>query len=142
MYNMDISVRSYKIKLETIIIIILVLVIILGHTLCGCSRISIIEGMNILKEKNKKEGFVSSNWKLPTLTYSPGVVAENRIKTNWGNQQNPLPEGELLFFSKTPFKPECCPSTYSNSKGCACIDDKSRAYLRERGGNNVPYSIF
>jgi hypothetical protein len=53
-----------------------------------------------------------------------------------------LPEGQLSLFATTDFKPECCPNTYSSSTGCACMDLKTYSYLRERGGNNVPYDIF
>jgi hypothetical protein len=57
-------------------------------------------------------------------------------------QQLPLPEGELNFFANAQFKPECCPSTYSNSQGCWCGTSKDYNYLVMRGGNNVPYSEY
>ena len=61
---------------------------------------------------------------------------------NRPDQPIPLPKDELLIFANTPFKPECCPSTYSNSTGCACINLKQYNYLINRGGNNVPYSEY
>jgi hypothetical protein len=57
-------------------------------------------------------------------------------------QPIPLPEGELDMFANTPFKPECCPNTYSNSSGCACTTVQQYRYLTDRGGNNVPYSEY
>ena len=57
-------------------------------------------------------------------------------------QPVPLPEGEMLMFANTPFKPECCPNTYSNSSGCACMTGDQYNYLVLRGGNNVPYSQY
>jgi len=48
----------------------------------------------------------------------------------------------LFMFANTEFKPECCPNTYSNSSGCACMDSNSYNYLITRGGNNVPYSEY
>lgn len=57
-------------------------------------------------------------------------------------QPVPLPEGELLMFANTPFKPECCPNTFSNSSGCACMTTDQYNYLILRGGNNVPYSEY
>jgi len=57
-------------------------------------------------------------------------------------QPIPLPEGELDMFASTPFKPECCPNTYSTSIGCACMTGTQYNYLVNRGGNNVPYSEY
>ena len=54
----------------------------------------------------------------------------------------PLPKGEMLFFADNLFKPECCPNTYSNGSGCACMTTKQYNYLITRGGNNVPYSEY
>ena len=48
----------------------------------------------------------------------------------------------MLFFKDTKFKPQCCPSSYSNSMGCACISNSQYKYLIERGGNNVPFSEY
>lgn len=59
-----------------------------------------------------------------------------------GSQPVPLPEGEMLLFKTTPFKPECCPNTYSTSSGCACMSGEQYNYLKLRGHNNVPYSTF
>ena len=47
-----------------------------------------------------------------------------------------------LIFDSTPFSPECCPTTYSNSLGCACMSMPQYTYLIERGGNNVPFSQY
>jgi hypothetical protein len=77
----------------------------------------------------------------------------NNSTVNWGDPapvmnyvppspDNPLSKGELNMFANTPFKPECCPTTYSNSMGCACINMDQYNYLITRGGNNVPYAII
>lgn len=77
----------------------------------------------------------------------------NNSTVNWGDPapvmnyvppspDNPLSQGELNMFANTPFKPECCPTTYSNSMGCACINMDQYNYLITRGGNNVPYAII
>lgn len=47
-----------------------------------------------------------------------------------------LPENQLDMLASTTFKPDCCPSVYSNSKGCACISKEQHMFLSERGGNN------
>jgi len=61
---------------------------------------------------------------------------------NRPKQPIPLPEGEMLLFANTPFKPECCDyaSAYSNSSGCACMTvgpNSQYNYLMGRGGNNA-----
>jgi hypothetical protein len=60
----------------------------------------------------------------------------NNLEQNVGGEI-PLPEGELLFFAKNKFSPECCPSNYSNSSGCACATPEQVGYLNERGGNRT-----
>lgn len=155
MYNMDISVGSYKFRLEILILIVVVFWIMFGHMLCSCCRFNLF-----------KEGFVGANnvasgpefagaktpdwimnpstWSMPTLTYSPGTTPDVGVKAIWDRpkQPIPLPEGELDMFATTPFKPECCPNTYSSSMGCACMTIPQFNFLKNRGFNNVPYSEY
>jgi len=85
-----------------------------------------------------------STWAMPTLTYSPGTKPGAGVQTFWDRpkQQIPPPEGQLDFFAKTEFKPECCPNTYSTSNGCACMDMGSYTFLKQRGFNNIPFSEY
>jgi hypothetical protein len=115
--------------------------------------------------KVKKEGFVGANtnygqsspydlnnntpvntssWSAPNLVLVPGQTPSAGAQQilNRKPQPVPLPEGELLLFADTEFKPECCPNAYSNSTGCACMTTGQYNYLVERGGNNVPYSEY
>ena len=181
MYNMEI-------RMELIILLGVIFLIIAGHTLCGCSRVGLLEGLKTLKEDlplkqkktdlhkenvmssqmtgGKKEGFVggsnlysdepsqykigdysevnTSSWTQPSLVVRPGQPLGEGVRQFMAREEQPvpLPEGEMLMFANTPFKPECCPSTYSNSMGCACITGKQYNYLIQRGSNNVPYSDF
>lgn len=120
----------------------------------------------ISKEKSAtKEGFVGANtnygqsspydlgsnqqintssWSKPDMTVVPGKTLSDGVKKFLARtpQPVPLPEGELLMFANTPFKPECCPNSYSNSMGCACMTGNQYNYLVMRGGNNVPYSEY
>ena len=86
----------------------------------------------------------TSSWFTPNLTYSKGTSGGKGVQNILNRQQQPvpLPEGELLMFANTPFKPECCPNAYSNSTGCACMTVDQYNYLINRGGNNVPYSEY
>jgi hypothetical protein len=86
----------------------------------------------------------TSSWFTPNLTYSPGQPVSQGIQNilNRSKQPVPLPDGEMLMFKNTPFSPSCCPNTYSNSMGCACMTVDQYNYLIDRGGNNVPYSEY
>jgi len=170
MYNMDISLLGYKLNLEILILIGVVYLILVGHTVCGCCNShKIMESLKSMKNKNKKgdkkEGFVGANtnfgesspyslsnnsqintssWFAQNMTVVPGQPVSQGVKDFLARkpQPVPLPEGELLLFANTPFKPECCPNTFSNSSGCACMTGDQYNWLIKRGGNNVPYSEY
>ena len=193
MYNMEIAIGSYKFRLEILILIVVVFWIMFGHVLCSCSKVTMFEGMQMMKEgltgtpgrkvaasniyqnnnpttsdstTTTTEGFIGSNniasgpefagaqtpdyimnpsnWSMPTLTYSPGTKPDAGVKAIWDRpkQPIPLPKDELDMFATTEFKPECCPNAYSSSTGCACMTVDQYSYLRDRGGNNVPYSEY
>ena len=86
----------------------------------------------------------TNSWSAPNMNVIPGQPLNSQVKDiiNRPNGPLPLPEGEMLLFADTPFKPECCPNTYSNSSGCACMNTNTYNYLILRGGNNVPYSEY
>lgn len=129
------------------------------------------EGMETADKKDEKktdavkEGFVGANtnygqsasysvgsftpvdtksWFSPNLEVKPGQPLPEGVKQILDREPQPvpLPEGELLMFANTPFKPECCPNTYSNSSGCACMTVDQYNGLITRFGNNVPYSEY
>ena len=86
----------------------------------------------------------TTSWFTPNLTYTPGKPVSQGIQNilNRPKQPIPLPEGEMLMFKNTLFSGKCCPNTYSNSMGCACMTVDQYNYLIDRGGNNVPYSEY
>lgn len=165
---MNISIGSYKLRLEIAIIIIVVLWILFGSVLCSCCNMNFMEGLTAMgKLANKaKEGFTGPNngafspefskakspdyitnpstWTRANLTYSPGTKPDAAVKAIWDRPQQPipLPKGEMYMFATTDFAPECCPNAYSSSTGCACMTVPQYNYLIERGGNNVPYSEY
>jgi hypothetical protein len=123
------------------------------------------EGSSKVNGKAGKEGFVGANtnfgqsspydlgsnneintssWSSQDMTVVPGKTLSNGVKNFLARtpQPVPLPEGEMVLFANTPFKPECCPNSYSNSTGCACMTGQQYNYLIMRGGNNVPYSEY
>lgn len=91
---------------------------------------------------NPKEGYTNLmgyNSTNSTVNWGDPAPVANYVAPS---QENPLSYGELDMFANTPFKPECCPTTYSNSMGCACINKEQYNYLITRGGNNVPFAII
>jgi hypothetical protein len=87
----------------------------------------------------------TSLWGQPDLVVTPGQPLSPGVQAilNREPQPVPLPEGEMLMFANTPFKPECCPNTFSQSGGCACLTSEQYNYIGPlRGGNNVPYSEY
>ena len=86
----------------------------------------------------------TSSWSAQNMTVVPGQPLSDGVKAFMAREPQPvpLPEGEMFMFANTPFKPECCPNTYSNSSGCACMTGNQYNYLITRGSNNVPYSEY
>ena len=80
-----------------------------------------------------------TKWVSNAMRYSKGMGNENRLDSYQYNSGPPipLPEGKLFFFEDTKFDASCCPGTYSNSMGCACLSKKQMQHLTMRGGNNT-----
>lgn len=96
---------------------------------------------------NEDSGYIMNpdTWSMPTLTYSPGQTPSAAVEKIWERKGDPsktLASGELDMFANTQFKPECCPSAFSTSTGCACLSVEQYNYLRNRGTNNTPYSEY
>jgi len=170
--TISIGSNKFTFRLEILILIVVVLWLLWGHLLCSCSKISVQEGFAMVGGLMSRagalvtEGFAGNNvaytaefadfkkndtvilppstWAMPTLLFTPGQKPDAGVKAIWDRkaQPIPLPPGELNMFETTPFKPECCPNAYSNSMGCACMTVDQYTYLRDRGGNNVPYSEY
>jgi len=159
---MIISLFGIKVELEILILIGVIYLILVGHTLYGCCRLN---GMKEMFTGRGREGFVGANtnygessrynlgynkppntnsWSKPDLTVTAGQPLSPGVQAiiNRTPQPVPLPKGEILMFANTPFKPECCPNTYSTSTGCACMTTDQYNYLILRGGNNAPYSEY
>jgi hypothetical protein len=147
---MEIKIFGYEVRIEVIIACVIIGMIMGLVMFCDCFQYSLVEGM--ASKKNGKEGFTNLNnndlhidnsytmgWVDTAKRYAAGVGNENRLNTYKDNVGTPvpLPEGELFFFADNKFKPECCPSTYSDSMGCACLSQAQVTYLNQRGGNRT-----
>lgn len=165
MYNMEINLFGFKFRLEILILIVVVYLIMCGHVLGSCCKLNLMEGFTPANtnfgESSKYtlgDKVNSSNWGTPNMMVTPGTATWGmpNLSVTQGQplgkgvqnilarekQPVPLPEDEMLLFANTPFKPECCPNTYSNSSGCSCMTVDQYNYLIMRGGNNAPYSEY
>jgi hypothetical protein len=85
----------------------------------------------------------TSSWVQPSLVVNSGEISSGvRNILDRQSQTAPLPEDSMSMFANTKFKPECCPNTYSNSSGCACMTSDQVNTLKLRGNNNIPYSEY
>jgi len=138
-------------RVEIILLIIILILLLLAPMILSCTNHSpytLLEGF--------KEGFVNGvkntlnedkkSKSLPTSTETPAPAPNTILKskkteegfTNYKKHQSDIP----LIFDNTKFSPKCCPNTYSNSMGCACLSMPQYKFLIERGGNNVPFSQY
>ena len=161
---MEIKIFGYEVRIEVIIACVIIGMVMGLVMFCDCFQYSLIEGMATKKhsagaaaaagvpKKNVKEGFKNLNnndlhiddsytmgWVQTAKRYASGMGNENRLNSYKDNVGTPvpLPEGELFFFADNKFKPECCPSTYSDSMGCACLSQPQVDYINQRGGNRT-----
>lgn len=154
---MEIKIFGYEVRVEVVIACVIIGMVMGLVMFCDCFQYSLIEGMTTKKhaavtKKKGKEGFTNLNnndlhiddsytmgWVQTAKRYASGMGNENKLNTYKDNVGTPvpLPEGELFFFADNKFKPECCPSTYSDSTGCACLSQPQVDYINQRGGNRT-----
>jgi hypothetical protein len=147
---MNIELLGFKLSLEVLILMGIIYLVIIVNTLHGCCNMEGFVGANTNYGESSQFSLTNDkvvnpdSWSMPNLTIVQGQPAGLGVQNilNRPAQPIPLPKGEMLMFANTPFKPECCPNTYSTSMGCACMTVKQYNYLNNRGGNNVPYSEY
>lgn len=138
---MEFKLFGITLRLEVVILCLLLGGLINSLLLCSCSRIGLIEGMQIIGtslEYTMGED-VANSWTNKALQYADkmGYVDARNKYAQYKGTPVPLPEGQMFMFADNQFKPECCPSTYTSSDGCACITQEQVTYLNERGGNRT-----
>jgi hypothetical protein len=163
---MEIKVFGYEVRIEIVIACIIIGMIMGLFMFCDCFQYSILEGMQAKAGPagvSRKAGFAQRNatikeqftnlsnndlhmndsytmgWVKTAKQYASGMGYKNKLNSYKDNVGTPvpLPEGELFFFADNKFKPECCPSTYSDSTGCACLSQDQVTYINQRGGNRT-----
>lgn len=147
---MNLELFGFKLNLEVLILMGIIYLVIIANSLYGCCNTEGFVGANTNYGESSQFSLTNdklintTSWDMPNLTVTKGQPLSQGVQNVLGRPEQPipLPEGELLMFANTPFKPECCPNTFSNSMGCACMTVKQYNYLNNRGGNNVPYSEY
>jgi len=152
---MDIKLFGYEMRVELVIACLLIGMLMGLIIFCDCFQYNLIEGMTVSgagTTPGTVEGFTNLNnndlhinnsytmgWVQTAKRYASGMGYENKLNSYKNNVGTPvpLPEGELFFFADNKFKPECCPSTYSDSMGCACLSQPQVDYINQRGGNRT-----
>lgn len=102
---MEISIGSYKVRLEILLLIVILIWIIFGHALCSCSTMTAREGMAMIGStmapagkkpttaSKKKEGFTSNG--------GTGAFSDTQFATtgspDWYMPPDKWPEQSLVY---------------------------------------------
>ena len=129
-------------KINTIYMMVFVVFVLLMSLGCGCSKVSPYHKDNLFPRYFNYEGFAplspadfdsSSTLKANTVT-TPVVKVEGFE----GLMSSPYGDNMMLdIYSQAKGSPTCAPSTYSNSTGYLCMDEKQKQLLTSRGGNST-----
>ena len=83
------------------------------------------------------------SWTQKALGYASDMGYDTVLSNHANYKGTPVPLDETMhFFKDNAFKPECCPSSYSSSTGCACTSVAQLNYLNQRGGNRTMDSEY
>lgn len=163
---MEINLLGYTIRVEYIILSILLIVLISYNTSCSCYKkegfepldnlgadINYIMGDNVkgsvhdLQFTNSKNSTLKEEMKNFMPPYEPEQINKKTkeveiniykdLETNAENHSDSLAGNTISFFKNTVFAPDCCPSNYSSSSGCACMTPEQMKFLGHRGGNRL-----
>lgn len=72
---MEISIGSYKLRVEILVLIVIVFWILFGHLLCSCCRVSLREGLEMAKDAVKKD--TNEKNAKPSVPVKEGFVGAN-----------------------------------------------------------------
>ena len=139
-----------KFNLETCICCVVLGFLIALLTVCNCGKnIPVgIEGYanclgNSAELGTNSNQDVKNSWYNKAKDYAGDMGYQTVLQSKANYKGTPVPlQGTHFYFRDNKFAPECCPSTYSSSSGCACISPEQLDYLNKRGGNRTLPSEF
>jgi hypothetical protein len=70
------------------------------------------------------------------------IKSESKCKEHFEVDEDMNLSQELGIADRCQFSLECCPSAYSNDKGCLCMNKKKEEILTSRGYNRVNVDGF
>jgi len=141
---MELTIMGFKMRVEIIVLCILLGGFIGVNLFCTCAG-GVKESFELIGsalDYTMGDG-IKTSWE-NKKTHDSGDYTSSLYKTLEGNVggEVPLPETEMIMFSKNKFAPECCPSVYSSSTGCVCASPEQMKYLNQRGGNRTLTSEY
>ena len=140
---MEFSVLVFKINVLNALIFAALGFLVATMTVASCSKVSVKEAMTNLANASPLGDMgnaeLMNSWTSKAHAYAGNMGYEDVLEQHKQYQGTPVPlkEGQLFYFEDNKFRPECCPSKYSTSTGCACISEDQMTYLNERGGNRT-----
>lgn len=150
---MELKVPGLTVRLEVVLASMVLGFVIAMMTVRSCSKVTIKEGLSVMNtlyslgeqpastpvnlEESGDNGMMSK-WVGDAHAYAQHMgsgyqTVLDRVSGNVGTKV-PL-EDTMVFYRDNEFKPECCPSSYTSSKGCMCTTPEQVKYLAQRGGN-------
>ena len=114
-------------------IIFILGMVIGGVLLSGCKKYHTEHFSS--NSKNNKEKI--KNWTKDAKKFAENNLYQDHLIKNqtYSGENNFKKDNEKFFLTETIAKPECCPSTYSNSQGCLCMTPEQNDFLNERANN-------
>jgi hypothetical protein len=144
---MNLSVFGFKFDLWKALIFMTLGFLISSHIVCGCCKMTMKETMTTLANAatldHNNNADMKGSWMSKSLAYAGDMGYQSILDKHANYKGTPVPlENTLFYFQDNEFKPECCPTTYSTSTGCACTSPEQMKYLNERGGNRTMPTEF
>tara|TARA_B110001450_G_scaffold248266_1_gene264241 strand:- start:7389 stop:7883 length:495 start_codon:yes stop_codon:yes gene_type:complete len=163
------KIYGFDCKLERTHIIILVIILIIYLNLFSTTFGSFKEGILTLEkivyflvnlfnklitilntsfenfelENYQNENYKNENFKInDNNNFFRNTHYDKLEQHSYGNKV-PFPSSndKLDILVNNEFTPECCPSSYTNSTGCACMTSEQINFLNTRGGNSDGFSL-
>lgn len=139
---MEFSIFGFKVNVLNAVIFLVLGFLIATHTTCACSKVSVKEAMTNLSNAasldHNNNADENNSWISKSLQYAGNMGYQSFLEKDAHYKGTPVPlENTLFYFKDNEFKPECCPTTYTSSTGCACSSEAQMKYLNERGGNRT-----
>jgi hypothetical protein len=143
---MELTILGFKINVLNAVIFLALGFLIATMTVASCSKVSVKEAFtnfhNAASVTGDQNDELLNSWTSRARAYAGNVGQSTKQKPSYKGTPVPLKEGQLSIFADNKFRPECCPSTYSSSTGCACVSQEQIKYLSERAGNRTMTSEF